>query len=318
MKVALAFDAARQVEWQAAFARLDLNTLAPIEYVSVSTIAELQAAEPEIVVGYASGFVASFLRDAPASLKWVHFMNAGVDPVAKVLANRTPHFMSSNVRGIHVETMSEFVLMAMLHFAKRVPQWMAQQREHAWQPRPVPLLSGKTVLIVGAGSIGGGIARVCKVLGMQVVGIATREGPRPHFDRIATSMHPHLDAADYVVCSLPLTADTHRLFDPAAFAAMKPGAVFINVGRGEMVDEEAILAALKSGHLGGAALDAHITEPLPPASPLWDAPNLLLTPHVSGRYEGGTVKGAELFAENFRRYVAKQPLATPVDLVRGY
>ena len=318
MKIALAFDPGRQSEWRDAFAGLNLEAIAPVEYVLAGTVPELRAAEPEIVIGYASGFVAAYLRNAPPTLKWAHFMNAGVDPVTKALGGKAPHFLSTNVRGIHVETMGEFVLMAMLHFAKRVPLWMEQQREHSWQPRANPLLSGKTVLIVGAGSIGGSVARICKSFGMHVVGVATREGPRPHFDQVAISMQPHLGTADYVICTLPLTADTTRVFDAAAFAAMKHGAVFVNIGRGEMVDEDAIIAALTSGQLGGAALDAHITEPLPATSPLWDTPNLLLTPHVSGRHEGGITKGAELFAQNFRRYLSGEPLVTPVDLARGY
>lgn len=318
MRIALAFEADRQSEWRDAFARLNLQSIAPVDYIAADTVAELRAAEPEIVVGYASGFVAAYLRDPSPTLKWVHFMNAGVDQVTRALGGSTPHFVSSNVRGIHAETMAEFALMAMLHFAKRVPQWMEQQREHNWQPAAPQLLTGKTVLIAGAGSIGTGIARACKALGMYVIGVATRDGPRPHFDQVVTSMQAQLGVADYVICSLPLTADTHRIFDASAFAAMKSGAVFVNIGRGEMVDEKAIIAALTSGHLAGAALDAHTVEPLPATSPLWDTPNLLLTPHVSGRYEGGIVKGAELFAQNFRRYVAHEPLLTPVDLARGY
>jgi phosphoglycerate dehydrogenase-like enzyme len=318
MRIALAFDAARQAEWRSIFAGLHLEALAAVEFVSVRSVSELLAAEAEIVVGYAGGFVASFLGNAPPTLRWAHFMNAGVDPVSKALGGQIPAFLASNVRGIHAGPMAEFVLMAMLHFAKRVPLWTELQRRHRWQPAAPRMLAGKTALIVGAGSIGTGTARACKALGMQVIGVATREGPRPHFDRIVTSMHEPLSGADFVVCSLPLTADTHQMFDRPAFAAMKRGAVFVNIGRGEMVDEDAIIEVLKSGQLGGAALDAHTTEPLPETSPLWDAPNLLLTPHVSGRYDGGLVQGAELFAENFRRYLAGEPLATPVDLSRGY
>ncbi len=254
------------------------------------------------------------------SLRWVQSIAAGVDRLlfpALVEAD----VVVTNARGVFEDAMAEYVLGLLLAFAKDLPGTLAWQRERRWEHRETERLAGARLLVVGLGPIGRAVARLARAVGMEVEGVAS--APRPGDGVVARVGGPEelprlLAGADYVVNALPLTARTRGLFDAAAFAAMKPSARFVNVGRGGTVDEEALAAALREGRLAGAALDVVQTEPLPPESPLWDVPGLLLSPHMSGDAVGWKERVVALFLDNLDRYVSGRPLRNVVDKRRGY
>lgn len=228
-----------------------------------------------------------------------------------------------------------------LSFAHRIPTMLADTVDRHWPAdrweRYVPLeLRDSTVGIVGYGSIGREIARLAHAFGMKV--LATKRNLRDlsdegHYtipgtgdptgdlaDRLypATAMKAMLRECDYVVVTVPLTTETYHLIDAEALEAMKESAVLINVARGKVVDEAALIEALKEGKIGGAALDVFEEEPLPEDSPLWDAPNVIISPHISGSTKHYNERAAELFAQNLRRFLDGQPLLNTVDRVLNY
>ena len=183
------------------------------------------------------------------------------------------------------------------------------------------LLRGTTALIVGAGSIGIETGRLLRAAGLRVRGIArTARAPDDVFESIAgpDALREELAAADHVVNVLPITPSTRRVFDEAAFAAMKASAVFVNIGRGSTVEEPALIEALRGGVIAGAALDVFEVEPLPADSPLWRMPNVLVSPHRAGDHEEWEADVVALFVENLRRFVAGEPLRNVVDVGLGY
>jgi phosphoglycerate dehydrogenase-like enzyme len=231
---------------------------------------------------------------------------------------------------------AEHALALLLAFAKRFDvtmraqgrrQWSQQQ---VWQAVPHPReIRGATLTLVGLGQIGGELARRAAALGMRVLGV--REHPERGLDWLppgaAAAAHATLGtqdldqalaAGDYVVLAAPLTAATQFLMDARRFRLMKPQACFINVSRGALVDEAALIEALRSRRIGGAALDVFATEPLPAESPLWELDNVILTPHSAAMSEHAWERQYELFTENLRRFVAGQPLLAEVDKKKGY
>jgi phosphoglycerate dehydrogenase-like enzyme len=243
--------------------------------------------------------------------------------------------------GIHAVSIGEYVLAMILAWRHRLPALFDQQRRGEWPPddQRWPLfvpdeLAGQTIGIAGYGSIGRQVARLAHAFGMRVLalqqhagraqrgfilpGTGDPEGSLPERFFAPGELHALLAASDVVVIALPLTPATTRLFDAAAFAAMKPGALLVNIARGAIVDEGALVAALRSGPLGGAALDVFAHEPLPAGHPLWSLPNVLLSPHISGMTPHYDARASLVFAENLRRYRAGEPLLNLVDKAAGY
>jgi phosphoglycerate dehydrogenase-like enzyme len=258
--------------------------------------------------------------DVAGDLRWVHWAGAGID------AMMFPDFAASDVvltnsRGVFDRAMAEYVLGFVLSFAKRFPETQSFQGKRDWRWRPTHRIAGASALVVGTGSVGREIARVLGANGMVVSGVA-RAARAGDNDFVTIHGSDDLDGAlagaDYVVAIPPLTAETAGMFGAAQFKAMKPTARFINMGRGQLIDEAALIAALKAFHIAGAALDVFETEPLPEASPLWDRPNVIVSPHMSGDYEGHEEDVVGLFVANFERYKAGQPLANVVDKVLGF
>ncbi|CAN5795438.1 D-2-hydroxyacid dehydrogenase [soil metagenome] len=271
-------------------------------------------------------------------LRWVHSATAGVERVLTPTAARR-HLLITNARGVFSQPIAEYVLMMILAAVRRLPQLLELQRERTWQPLQAREMRDVTVGIVGLGSIGRGVAELALAFGTRV--IATRrdapEGDadaptgapsdasdvpdgRPTIDQILA--HDRLDVllaeSDFVVLALPLTASTDRLMDAARLARMKPGAWLINVARGRLVDERALMRALREGRLGGAVLDTLLEEPLPPGSPLWSTPGLIITPHTS--WSSGRVldRSIELFCENLSRFRSGGEMLNAVDPIVGY
>ncbi|HXG41262.1 MAG TPA: D-2-hydroxyacid dehydrogenase [Dehalococcoidia bacterium] len=259
-------------------------------------------------------------------LRWLQLTSAGVDRLLESPVLRSGITVTT-ASGIHAVPIGEYVLGAMLALAKGFPQAMAAQRERAWRPYLPDELHGKTVAIVGLGAIGREVARLAKALGMRVLACRRscqepqeRPPDAPEVDLLLPPSHlPQLLAeADYLVLAVPLTPETRGLIGRQELASMRQGACLINVARGPVVDEDALVEALRSGHLGGAVLDVFSQEPLPADSDLWGLPNVLLTPHISGGTPRYMERAVDLFCDNLRRYLAGEPLRNVVDPLRGY
>jgi phosphoglycerate dehydrogenase-like enzyme len=263
------------------------------------------------------------LRDAwshAEGLRWIHAASAGVDTILfpELVASRV---VLTNSRGVFDQAIGEYVLGLILAFAKDLPATFDLQRRHAWQHRETEQVQGQRVLVVGAGGIGRAIGRLARCAGMRVTGVArTARASDPDLGRVAAvrDLMGVLGDADYVVIAAPLTPETRGLFGAAAFARMKPTARLINVGRGAIVDDAALLEALRSKRIAGAALDVFAEEPLPREHPLWDLPGVIVSPHISGDFVGWQSALSALFVENFLRWRRGQPLLNVVDKARGY
>ncbi|WP_022961028.1 D-2-hydroxyacid dehydrogenase [Halopseudomonas pelagia] len=283
---------------------------------TVSAEADLREALPHADVLVVTDFRTGLLErcwPAEPKLKWVHATSAGVDALLfPALAESA--IAITNAKGIFDRGIAEYVLGAVLLFAKDSLGNLALQRQHRWQHRDTEMISQRRALIVGAGSIGGEVACLLKAVGMQVTGIARRAREDIRFDAVLGNdcLYECLGVADYVVITAPLTEDTQGLFDQRAFAAMKAGARLINVGRGPIVKTDALLAALQSGHLAGAALDVFEQEPLPEGHPLWDQANVMISAHMAGDFIGWQTALGEQFVANFQGWQQGQALFNQV------
>jgi phosphoglycerate dehydrogenase-like enzyme len=226
----------------------------------------------------------------------------------------------TNFRGIFNEHIAAHIMAFVLAFARGLQRYIPQQIRHEWQPAELDegmlYLPGSTVLIVGVGGIGGETARLCAAFGMRVVGIDARLTERP--DEIAELHAPDqlddlLPTADFVILTVPHTPETEGFFHAERFGRMKRTAFFINIGRGKTTRLNDLVAALRSGQIAGAALDVYEEEPLPAEHPLWDAPNVLLTPHVAGYGPFLDARRLEIIVDNARRFLAGEPLRNVVD-----
>ncbi|HLT12493.1 MAG TPA: D-2-hydroxyacid dehydrogenase [Marinobacter sp.] len=253
-------------------------------------------------------------------LKWIHATSAGVD------ALMFPALISSdvtvtNARGIFDRTIAEYVLCTILMFAKDFPQSIRLQLKHKWKHRDTERAEGKQVLVVGAGSIGRQIGRLVKAIGMHPHGIArSRRSTDPDFDAVHGNdqLFEQLRHADYVVIAAPLTPQTEGLFDGKAFAAMKKTARLINIGRGPIVNTDALIKALDDGEIAGAALDVFEEEPLPEDHPLWQRENVIMTAHMAGDFIGWKRALTDQFLENFDRWHSDGELFNLVNKELGY
>ena len=266
------------------------------------------------------------LRDAPR-LRWVHVGSAGVDglPLGELEAAGV---LLTNARGQHADAMADHALALLLALSRGLPAFVEAQARRSWQPAGASgepgELAGRRLGILGYGAIGQAIAGRAVAFGMEVWA-TRRHVARPAGPGVARLLGPGrgdlltlLSACDDVVSVLPSTAGTRGLLDEEAFAAMRPGARLINLGRGDLLVEAALEAALRSGALAGAACDCLPREPLPPEAGLWSAPNLLITPHVGGQHPGYARRGMTIFAANLTRYCRGLPLRNAVDLEAGY
>jgi len=253
-------------------------------------------------------------------LKWIQAISAGVDRyMFRELVESD--VILTNVRGMHAETIAEHVFMFMLAFSRNLLHHLDRQGDREWDRSLTPReLTGQTLGIVGLGSIGQEIARRAACWGMRVLGVRRSGRPVDGVARVYTpdQLHEVLALSDFVVLCAPSTPETRGMLGPAEFRAMKKGSIFINVARGDMVDEDALLEALTTGHLAGAGLDVFATEPLPESSPLWEMPRVIITPHLAGSQSDYVGRATELFLENLRLYLAGQPLKRVVDKKLGY
>ena len=257
--------------------------------------------------------------DAADRLRWIQTASDGVDGLLfpALIAADT---IVTNGRGIFDDAIAEWVIAALLGFATRIPESFAAQRQHRWISGETERLAGSKLLVVGPGPIGRAVATRARALGMDVAAVGRTSRPDDHFGQIrAVAELTHAVAeADVVLDTLPLTPETRHLFNADVFAAMRPTARFVNVGRGATVDEPALIRALQAGQLAGAALDVFETEPLPADSPLWDLPGVIISPHMCGDFQGWENVAVELFLDNLGRFARGEDLRNRVDKHAGF
>ncbi|WP_168588834.1 D-2-hydroxyacid dehydrogenase [Saccharopolyspora sp. ASAGF58] len=303
----------------------------PAEMARIQDYAELRYADADELATALPGadvlFVWDFRSDAITSawphadaLRWLHAASAGVDHLL-FPALRDSEVLLTNSRGVFDRPMAEYVLGAVLTFAKDLHTTLRLQDRKQWRHRVTERIEGKNALVVGTGPIGRAIARQLTAAGLSVSGAGRvgRSGDPDFGDVHASSDLAHvIGAFDYVVLAAPLTEQTKGLVDAEVLAHCRPGARLINVGRGELVAETDLIAALRAGKLAGAALDVFETEPLPETSPLWELPNVLVSPHMSGDTVGWVDELVNLFLTNLRSYTDGTQLRNVVDKHRGY
>jgi phosphoglycerate dehydrogenase-like enzyme len=267
-------------------------------------------------------------------LSWVHSASAGVER-ALTPTSRARGIVITNARGVFSRPIAEYVMMMILATSRKLPGLLELQRERTWQPLEGTELRDVTVGIVGLGSIGRAVGALATAFGCRVV--ATRRRPQAEgggrgegdeeptlgeamLDRVGgpETLPALLAESDFVVLAAPLTAETENMIDADTLAAMKPGSWLINVARGRLVDERALLRALRDGPIGGAILDTFRDEPLQPGSPFYDLPNVIVTPHTSWSSARVLDRSIELFCDNLRRFARGEPLLNVVDPSRGY
>ena len=276
-------------------------------------------AETQIIYGFMAP--RNVLTRAP-NLKWIHTMLAGVERILDVDIVRSPVILT-NSKGTHDTPCAETALEMMLMLTKNAPIYFQNKQEKSWQRLPGRLLRSKTIGIVGIGSIGTEIARLSKAFHMKVIGIrrsVTQITRSRYVDAIypAKQLNEMLSESDFAVLALPYTPETDKLIGVNELHCMKPTAYLINIGRGRTVDEDALIRALEEHWIAGAGLDTFATEPLPANSKLWELPNIVFSPHVSGDGEDVWMRVTEIFCENLRRYISGRRLLNVVHKKRGY
>ncbi|MEU5522257.1 D-2-hydroxyacid dehydrogenase [Streptomyces sp. NPDC047860] len=286
-----------------------------VEHADESTLAErLPSADVLLVWDFTSHAVRRAWPGGGPRPRWVHTASAGVDHLLcpELAASDT---VVTNARGVFDRPIAEYVAALVLAFAKDLPRTLRLQRERTWRHRETRGLAGTRACVVGSGPIGRAIANTLEALGVTtaLVGRAARDGVHgpEDLDRL-------LARADWVIAAAPLTEATRGMFDARRFGVMQPSAHFVNIGRGQLVVEEALAEALRGRWIAGAALDVFETEPLTPDSPLWELPGLIVSPHMSGDTVGWRDQLGEQFVELFERWAAGEPLENVVDKQRGY
>ena len=253
------------------------------------------------------------------ALRWIQTTSSGVDPLV-------PHREAlrdvavTNARGIHADQIGDFVMTSMVNLLWNMPRLVRRQVERDWQRETRPPLAGSTLGILGLGAVAQGIIRRAKASGMEVIGLSRSGAPVEGISTVYTreALHDMLARCDFVTLVVPGTPDTERMIDAEALLAMKPSAFLINVARGSVVDEKALISALQDGTIAGAALDVFEIEPLPTDNPLWAMPNVIVTPHLAGTSTAYEARVVQLFSDNLARFRCGEPLHNLVDLSRGY
>ena len=244
------------------------------------------------------------VREA-ANLKWIQALGTGVDNVIDLPSLRSDVIIT-NIQGIHGASMSEAAIMAMLALSRDFSRAVRNQDRHVWERWPSSLLEGKKLGILGVGVIAEALAPKCKALGMAVIGISSVQRTVAGFDRMygRDEFISAVRDLDYLVALTPYSPATHHIVGGAIFSAMKPDSYFINLARGCVVDEEALIKALEDGKIAGAALDVFNHEPLPQDHPFWTMKNVIVTPHLGGFYDGYAERALPVVEENIRRFLA--------------
>ncbi|WP_051663229.1 D-2-hydroxyacid dehydrogenase [Alicyclobacillus macrosporangiidus] len=276
-------------------------------------------AEVEILAAVGTSLTEETIGACP-NVRWLHSISAGVETVPFDLI-RARGLLLTNARGAHGKQMAEQILGMMISFTRGLHYNVRRQLEHRWdRGYKLDELSGRHLVIVGAGSIGREVARKAQAFDMTITGVRRNPAPMPGFHQVVgvDALNRVLPEADFVVVLTPLTPETYHLIGEAELAAMKPSAFLINFARGDVVDEDALIRALREGRIRGAGLDVFHQEPLPAESPLWDMENVLISPHNGGWTPSHDDRFLEVFLANHRAYRAGEPLPTRVDIEARY
>ena len=283
-----------------------------------------QVAQADAVIGTRLFLeLATEVAKPGARLRWVQTTTVGVDHVVPPALLAAEHLVLTRIKGPPGPLMAEHAVLLMLALSRNLPAYLDNQRQHIWRREGQDWLPlhGQTVAILGVGSGGGNLARVCKTgFGMTVLGMTRTSREIPHVDRVfgRTELGAVLPEADFVVLCLPNTPDTRHIIDAAALHAMKPTACLINVSRGALIEEDALITAMRAGRIAGAGLDVATVNPIPVDSPLWDLPNTIITPHIATESVKLSDAVVDFWCENVRRFAENQPLVGVVDRRAGY
>jgi phosphoglycerate dehydrogenase-like enzyme len=270
-------------------------------------------------------FDQTHLEDLPElapRVRWIQSTSSGIGPFVQRMgyAHRMPDTVFTRASGVHAQPLAEFCILVMLLFRKKLHRVMRGQARKHWERYAGTDLEGKTVVVVGLGGVGREVVRVAKAFRMRVIGV-DRPGYPLDAEAVpvdeflpSTEIHSVLGRAEHLVLIAPHTPETEGMIGARELALMPPGAVLINIARGALVDEVALVEALRSGHLAGAGLDVFAEEPLPPESPFWEMPNVLVSPHSASTSDGENRRITDLFCENLRRYLGGEPLINLLDL----
>jgi phosphoglycerate dehydrogenase-like enzyme len=295
----------------------ELDALSSVANVLVARDAEtLRQAREQANVALVWDFQTELLREVgPGGLEWIHANSIGVDAIMTPDVVRSP-VVVTNTRGVYERPIAEFVLAALLFFTKELPRTIQDQRARVWGHRPTEPIADRRALVLGPGPVGREITLMLRAVGItvDVVGRRARED-EPELGRVhgQGELDALLGQADDVIVALPLTADTRGIVDADCLARFRTGARIINVGRGPLIDEDALLAALRSGRVGAAALDVFEQEPLPCDHPFWEMDNVLVSPHMSGDAFGWQRTVIDLFLDNMERWRSGRELRNVVD-----
>ena len=265
-------------------------------------------------------FPLRMLAERAPRLRWIHITGAGIEPLLP-LDWLPPHVILTNNSGVHVEKIRESALMMLLMLNTRVPAIVSNQRKARWQQIFTSTIAGQTLLVIGVGDMGGAVAAAGRELGLRVLGVRRSGTPHPSVDRMLSpnDIDSVLPEADFIALAAPLTREMTALIDRRRLRRVKKGAGLINIGRAGLVDHDALVDALKDGTISGAIIDVYDPEPLPSDSPLWDADNLIMMPHVTSDDEDRYMpKTLDLALENFLRLDRGMPLLNVVDRQREY
>jgi phosphoglycerate dehydrogenase-like enzyme len=247
--------------------------------------------------------------------KWLHLTSSGITLTPYITAMNQRGAIITSSTGSNAEPVAQTGFTGLLMLARGFPAYIQGQHKHEWRPLRGPALPddlrGQTLLLIGVGAIGKTFAGYARAFGLKVIGV--RRSPVTPQDPVDELHHPSklpelLPRADWIVITCPLTKETRNLISADAFKLMRKGVRLINIARGEIVDEKALIAAIRSGHVGGAALDAHQQEPLPKDSPLWDLPNVIVSPHNASASTGNEKRSAEMFIANFGHWLRGEPM----------
>lgn len=250
--------------------------------------------------------ISESLLSLAKNLKWIHSLIAGTDYIENLSSFKArKDIILTSSRGIHGPQMSEMAIMLMISMNRQFPRFVRNQDHRVWERWPTKMLYRKKVGILGVGAIGEAIAEKCKAFDMTVLGIDPFPREIDAVDEFydVDELHHVLSQVDYFISVAPSTPDSRKMLNAEAFSRMKPSAFYINMGRGEVVDEDALIQALKGGKIAGAALDTFWQEPLPPEHPFWGMENVIITPHVGGMSETYVQQAVEIFRENLRRFL---------------
>ena len=270
--------------------------------------------QADIIFGYISRPYAPKLTELAPKVKWIQSPSAGIASAVKRAGWDKTDILLTTASGMHATPLAEFCVMSMLMFVKDYFHMAEEKKLKHWQRTCTTELRTKTLAVIGLGNVGGEVARLSRGMGMRVLGTKrTTKGVDPesvNVDKLypQENFHMMLSEADFVVIIVPLNDETRGMMGRQEIAAMKKGSVLINIARGAIVDEPALIEALQSGHLAGLAADVFSREPLPPESPLWDMPNVIISPHSASTADTENAKLTEIFLDNLERFLAGKPM----------